>query len=129
MARKLVLLVLWGLWSVACLSDATIHAEWKDPLTNKAWIYLSPGLNWNAAGQACTDEGYRLPSMEELQVAQRRLVRSPVGQQLLLAHELVWSSTEGDAVVPQSWAVYLRSGNASWVMQVNPLPVACVTDT
>lgn len=100
--------------------------NWIDPLTELEWSYASPGKNWKAGKALCKSQGARMPDLETLQVAFRRLRDSVVGKKLLMASELVWSATPGDDVVPQAFAVWVAHGDARWVMQSQPLPVACV---
>ncbi len=107
------------------VKPSPVGVSWEDPLTTIKWTYRSPGMNWKKAKAACAADGKRLPTLEELQVAQRRLVNSPAGKAALKAGDLVWTSTPGKDVVPQAWAMWLTTGNARWAMLQNPLPVIC----
>lgn len=115
--------------ATAKVKPSPVGVTWEDPLTTIRWTYRSPGMNWKKAKAACAADGKRLPSLEELQVAQRRLVNSPAGKAALKAGDLVWTATPGKDVVPQAWAMWLTTGNARWAMVQNPLPVICAEGT
>jgi hypothetical protein len=123
---------LFGIW--ICLGFGVITAwadlpsrEWTDPLTGSSWSFVSPGLNWQHAVDACDSAGARLPTREDFWGAQPRLMGSSLTYYLRQCVARAWTSEVWPDVCAQSWAVWTNAGGASAVIQEAALPVFCVS--